>query len=228
MKRGTRRKGVATLSAELLKISPETPDPAAIRYAAEFIRRGELVAVPTDTFYGIAADPFNLAAIGEIYRVKGRPETRALPILVNSTAQAVSLARDVPYTFHKLAQKFWPGPLTLLVDASNYIPLKVTAYTGQVALRWPKSPIVSALIGLVNGPITGTSGNISGQPACSTAVELLEQMGDRLPLILDGGETTGTLASTIVKLEDEDWTIMREGVISNEQIRAALEEPEEE
>jgi L-threonylcarbamoyladenylate synthase len=221
-------KGITTLSAELLKISPETPDPAAIRYAAEFIRRGELVAVPTDTFYGIAADPFNLAAIGQIYRVKGRPETRALPILVNSTAQAVSLARDVPYTFHKLAQKFWPGPLTILVDASNYIPLKVTAHTGQVALRWPKSPIVSALIDLVHGPITGTSGNISGQPACSSAVELLEQMGDRLPLILDGGETTGTLASTIVKLDDEDWTVMREGVILNEQIRAALEEPEEE
>jgi L-threonylcarbamoyladenylate synthase len=216
-----------TLSAELLRVSPEAPDPAAIRYAAAFIRRGELVAVPTDTFYGIAADPFNLAAVGQIYRVKGRPETRALPILVNSTAQAVSLARDVPYTFHKLVQKFWPGPLTLLVDASNHIPLKVTAHTGQVALRWPNSPIISALIDVVNGPITGTSGNISGQPACSSAVDLLEQLGDRLPLILDAGETAGNLASTIVKLEDEVWTVMREGVISNEQIRAALEEVEE-
>ena len=216
------------LSAELLKVSPETPDPAALRYAAAFIRRGELVAVPTDTFYGIAADPFNLAAVGHIYQVKGRPETRALPILVNSMAQAVSLARDVPYTFHKLAQKFWPGPLTLLVDASNHIPLKVTAHTGQVALRWPKSPIVSALIDLVNGPITGTSGNISGQPACSTAVELLEQLGDRLPLILDAGETRGTLASTIVKLWEDEWTVMREGEISNEQICAALKEEGEE
>jgi L-threonylcarbamoyladenylate synthase len=225
---GARQIGVTTLSAELLKVSPEAPDPGAIKYAAAFIRRGELVAVPTDTFYGIAADPFNLAAVGNIYRVKGRPETRALPILVNSTAQAVSLARDVPYTFHKLAAKFWPGPLTLLVDACNGIPLKVTAHTGQVALRWPKSPIVSALIDLVHGPITGTSGNISGQPACSTAVELLEQMGDLLPLILDAGETAGTLASTIVKLEEDDWTVMREGEISTEQIRAALEEAEEE
>src|SRR4029077_16910073 len=94
------------LSAELLKISPEAPEPAAIRYAAAFIKRGELVAVPTDTFYGIAADPFNLAAIGHIYLVKGRPETRALPILVNSVVQAVSLARDVPYNFHKLAAEF--------------------------------------------------------------------------------------------------------------------------
>ena len=108
----------------VVKISPENPDPYAIRYAAEFIRRGELVAIPTDTFYGIAADPFNLAAVEQIYRVKGRPETRALPILVNTIAQAISLARDVPYTFHKLAAKFWPGPLTLLVEASLEFPFE--------------------------------------------------------------------------------------------------------
>jgi tRNA threonylcarbamoyl adenosine modification protein (Sua5/YciO/YrdC/YwlC family) len=212
------------LSAELLKMSAEKPDPAAIRYAAEFIRRGELVAIPTDTFYGIAADPFNLAAVGQIYRVKGRPETRALPILVNATAQALSLTRDVPYTFHKLAAKFWPGPLTLLVEASSGVPLKVTAHTGNVALRWPKSPIVDALISLVKGPITGTSGNISGQPACATAAELMEQLGDRIPLILDAGETSGNLASTIVKLEGEDWTVMREGVISEKSIAEAIAE----
>jgi L-threonylcarbamoyladenylate synthase len=217
-----------TLSAEIVKVSPETPDTAVIRYAAEFIRRGELVAIPTDTFYGIAADPFNLWAVDKIYRIKGRPETRALPILVNTIAQAVSLSRDVPYTFHKLAAKFWPGPLTLLVEASTGVPLKVTAHTGNVALRWAKSPFVNALINLVNGPITGTSGNISGLPACSSAVSLLEQLGDRLPLIIDAGETAGILASTIVKLNGEDWTVMREGVISEESIRAALEEPEEE
>jgi tRNA threonylcarbamoyl adenosine modification protein (Sua5/YciO/YrdC/YwlC family) len=217
----------STLSAELLKISPENPDPEAIRYAAEFIRRGELVAIPTDTFYGIAADPFNLAAVDQIYRVKGRPETRALPILVNTTTQAISLSRDVPYTFHKLAAKFWPGPLTLLVEASTGVPLKVTAHTGNVALRWPNSPIVNALISLTGGPITGTSGNISGQPACSTAMALLEQMGDRLPLIIDAGETPGNLASTIVKLDGDDWEIMREGVISEEQLRNCMEEETE-
>ncbi|MGH9679056.1 MAG: L-threonylcarbamoyladenylate synthase, partial [Candidatus Acidiferrales bacterium] len=134
------------MPVELLHISAETPDPAAIRHAAALIRRGELVAVPTDTFYGIAADPFNLAAVEQIYRVKGRPETRALPILVNSVAQAIMLSRDVPYTFHKLAAKFWPGPLTLLVEASTNIPLKITANTGNVAVRWPKSPVVCALI----------------------------------------------------------------------------------
>src|ERR1700688_2641332 len=156
---------VATLSAELLKISPENPDPAVIRYAADLIRRGELVAIPTDTYYGIAADPFNLAAVDQIYRVKVRPETRALPIVVNATAQAILLSRDVPYILHNLVAKFWPGPLTLLVEASTGVPLKVTAHTGNVALRWPKSAIVDALIDRAKGPITGTSGNISGQPA---------------------------------------------------------------
>ena len=215
------------MSAELLKVSPENPDPAALRYAAEFIRRGELVAVPTDTFYGIAADPFNLAAVDQIYRVKGRPETRALPILVNTVSQAIALSRDVPYTFHKLAAKFWPGPLTLLIEASTGVPLKITAHTGNVALRWPKSAIVNELINLTKGPITGTSGNISGQPACANAVELLEQLGDRLPLIIDAGETPGNLASTIVKLEGDDWEIMREGVVTEPEIRAALEDDTE-
>jgi L-threonylcarbamoyladenylate synthase len=218
---------VATLSAELLKISPENPDPEALRYAAEFLRRGELVAIPTDTYYGIAADPFNLAAVDQLYRVKGRPETRALPILVNKISQGISLSRDVPYSFHKLAAKFWPGPLTLLVEASTAVPLKVTAQTGNVALRWPNSAIVNGLIELLKGPVTGTSGNISGQPACSTAIDLLEQMGDRLPLIIDAGETPGSLASTIVRLEENDWEVMREGVISEQEIRACLEDESE-
>jgi len=216
------------LSAELLKVSVDSPDPVVIRYAAELIRRGELVAIPTDTFYGIAADPFNLAAVEQIYRVKGRPETRALPILVNTAAQAASLTRDVPYSFHKLAAKFWPGPLTLLAEASSGVPLKVTANTGNVAVRWPNSAVVNSLITMLKGPVTGTSANISGLPACSNAIQLLEQLGDRIPLIIDAGEAPGNLASTIVKLEGDDWAVMREGVISEAAIRAAMEELDEE
>ncbi len=210
------------MSAELLKISPETPDPVVIRYAAKLILRGDVVAIPTDTFYGIAADPFNLRAVDQIYRVKGRPETRALPILVSSIEQAALLANDPPENFFKLAAKFWPGPLTILVEASHHVPLKVTANTGNVALRWPNSAVVTALIDFVKGPVTGTSGNLSGLPACSNAEQLLLQMGDRLPLILDAGETAGDLASTIVRLAYDDWEIMRAGPITETMIRAAL------
>jgi tRNA threonylcarbamoyl adenosine modification protein (Sua5/YciO/YrdC/YwlC family) len=210
------------LSAELLRISGESPERDAIRYAAELIAQGRVVGIPTDTYYGLAADPFNLAAVEEIYRVKGRPETRALPILVNSIEQAVLLVRELPTHFLPLAQKFWPGALTLLVDASNRVPLKVTAHTGRVALRWPRSRLACQLIEQLDAPITGTSANISGFPACSNAEQLVKQLGDRLPLILDSGETGATLASTIVDLQEDEWRIIREGTVSVGEIQAAL------
>ena len=140
------------MPAELLKLSAGAPDSAAIQYAAEYIKRGQVIGVPTDTFYGLAADPFNLAAVEEIYRVKGRPENRALPILVNSLAQAALLGRDVPPNFFKLAKSFWPGALTIVVDAAHSLPLKVTANKGRVAVRWPNSPMACAIIEQLGGP----------------------------------------------------------------------------
>ncbi len=211
------------MPAELLKVSAEAPEASSLRYACDFIQRGLVVGIPTDTYYGLAADPFNLAAVGEIYRVKGRPETRALPILVNSIEQARSLSREIPDNFLKLARRFWPGALTLLVDASNRIPLKVTANTGRVALRWSNSKLVRALIELLEGPVTGTSANISGFPACTNADQLVKQLGERLPLILDAGETGATLASTIVDLRGERWHMIREGIVTEADIRSALE-----
>lgn len=216
-------KGAHTLPAELLKISAEAPDQSSLRYACDFIQRGEVVGVPTDTFYGLAADPFNLAAVEQIYRVKGRPEARALPILVNSIDQAETLLRDIPDAFLCLAKKFWPGALTILVDASDKLPLKVTANTGKVALRWPNSKVVCSLIELLEGPITGTSANISGFPACSNAEQLMKQLGDRLTLVLDSGDTGVSLASTIVDLHDDHWRIIREGGITEVEISAVLQ-----
>jgi tRNA threonylcarbamoyl adenosine modification protein (Sua5/YciO/YrdC/YwlC family) len=210
------------LPAELLKLFAAAPDSTAIQYAAEFIRRGQVVGVPTDTFYGLAADPFNLAAVEEIYRVKGRPENRALPILVNSLEQAAILTRDLPDNFLKLAQKFWPGALTLVVEASRRLPLKVTANRGWVAVRWPNSQIACALIEQLGEPITGTSANVSGFPSCSNARQLMEQLGERLPLILDSGDTGATVSSTIVELRDDNWSIVREGQVSPEEIEKAL------
>jgi tRNA threonylcarbamoyl adenosine modification protein (Sua5/YciO/YrdC/YwlC family) len=218
------RRGQDTLPAELLKVSAVAPDKNAILYAAELISRGRVVGVPTDTFYGLAADPYNLSAIEEIYRVKGRPEDRALPILVNSIEQAITLARDVPPLFLTLAQKFWPGALTLLVDASHKLPLKITANKRRVALRWPASLVVSALIEQWGAPITGTSANVSGHPSCSNAEDLMMQLGDRLPLILDSGETGSLLSSTIVDLSGDGWQILREGLVTEQEIERALAE----
>lgn len=210
------------LPVEVLKVSSQAPEAQVIDYAAGFIKRGEIVSVPTDTVYGLSADPFNLAAVERVFQVKGRPESRALPILVSSVEQAVTLARDVPDTFLTLAQRFWPGPLTLVVEATRRVPLKVTGNTGCVAVRWPNCLVTSALINAAGGPITGTSANISGRPSCTNAGDLVRQLGDRLSLILDAGDTGGTLASTIVKIEGDDWSIVREGDIEFADIERAL------
>ncbi len=206
------------LPVEVLKISSDAPERHLIDYAATFIKRGRVVAIPTDTFYGLSADPFNLAAVERVFRVKGRPESQALPILVNSIEQAVSLIRDVPDPFLALAHKFWPGAVTLIVEATHRLPLKVTGNTGRVALRWPKSKIATALIESAESPITGTSANLSGHPSCSRADQIVAQLNDRLPLILDSGDTGGTLASTIVRIEGDQWSIAREGAVPNEEI----------
>src|SRR5690349_15958200 len=221
------------LPAELLRVNAQTPEAEVLRYAASFLTRGSVIGIPTDTYYGLAADPFNLSAVDEIYRVKGRPETRALPILVNSLEQALMLLRDreeepdgvprAPRNFMRLAQTFWPGGLTLVMDASNRVPLKVTANTGKVALRWPKSTLVEQLINEFEGPITGTSANVSGFPSCSAADQVMKQLGNRLPLVLDGGDTGAALPSTIIELRGEEWKILREGAIPVAEIEEALQ-----
>jgi tRNA threonylcarbamoyl adenosine modification protein (Sua5/YciO/YrdC/YwlC family) len=158
--------------------------------------------------------------------VKGRPENRALPILVSSIEQAAVLTRDLPENFLKLAQKLWPGALTIVVEASQRLPLKVTANKGRVALRWPNSRVACAIIEQVGSPITGTSANISGFPSCSNAQELVKQLGERLPLILDGGDTGARVSSTIVNLDGDVWSIVREGQISERDIEKVLSDSE--
>jgi L-threonylcarbamoyladenylate synthase len=211
------------LPVEVLKISPDSPEPSVVDYAADFIRRGRVVGMPTDTFYALSADPFNLSSIEHVFRVKGRAENKALPILVNSIEQAVTLARDLPDSFLVLAHKFWPGALTLVVEATHGLPLKVTGNTGRVALRWPDSRIASALIEAVHGPITGTSANLSGFPSCTNASQIVKQLGERLPLILDSGDTGAIMASTIVRISGNEWSIVREGAIPESEITAALQ-----
>jgi L-threonylcarbamoyladenylate synthase len=210
------------LPTEILKVSPEAPERHFLSYAASFIERGRVIAVPTDTFYGLCADPFNLYAVERVFQLKARPETRALPILVNSVEQALMLARDVPDAFLMLANKFWPGALTLVVEATHRLPLKVTGNTGRVALRWADSRIVSGLIEAVGGPVTGTSANLSGRPSCTNVDQLVEQLGERLPLILDAGDTGGTLGSTIVRIDGDTWSIARQGALPDAEIHRAF------
>lgn len=211
------------MSAELLKVNAETPNPQFIRYAASWLNRGAVVAIPTDTLYALAADPVNLAAVEQIFRVKGRPDSRALPILINSIKHAAILARELPDNFYRLAETCWPGPLTIVVDASNRLPLKVTANTGRVALRWPNHEVVRRLIDEIGVPLTGTSANLSGSPTCESGEEVFRQLGDRIPVILDAGETQDMLPSTIVELRGDHWCIGRQGAVPAEVIHNALD-----
>jgi len=208
--------------AEILKVDNKRLD-FGLQYALKLILGGKVVAFPTDTFYGLGADPFNLAAVSEIFRIKRRSYDRPLPLLVSSLDQAADLTTDPPGLFFKLAEKFWPGPLTIIVPASRQIPLKVTGNTGRVALRWPQAPVAVALIVAAKRPLTGTSANLTEHAACATAEEVEMQIGDTLPLILDGGTTPGDLASTIVELDDDDgYQVRREGPVTREQLKEFL------
>ncbi|HEV2494638.1 MAG TPA: L-threonylcarbamoyladenylate synthase [Terriglobia bacterium] len=208
--------------SEIIKVDQSRLE-FVLEYAVRLILAGKVVAFPTDTFYCLGADPFNLAAVSEVYRIKGRTADRPLPLLVASLDQASDLTTNPPALFFKLAEKFWPGPLTIVVPASRQIPLKVTGNTGRVGLRWPRAPLAVALIAAAARPLTGTSANLSEHPACATAEEVDQQVGNTLPLILDGGPAQGDLASTVVELEGERGRILRQGPVTEDQLKEFLD-----
>jgi tRNA threonylcarbamoyl adenosine modification protein (Sua5/YciO/YrdC/YwlC family) len=209
--------------SEILKVKSDKPDPERIAYAAHLIRAGQVVAIPTDTLYGLAADPFNLHAVEKIYQMKGRPSHKPLLLLVGSLEQAEDLADRLPDSFYALARRFWPGPLTMLLPASHKIPRKITGNTGKVALRLPKARVPVALIEELAMPLTGTSANLAGLQGCSKASEVQVQLGDRLPLILDGGDSGVAVPSTIVDLSQKSWKIVRDGAIPRDEITEFFE-----
>ncbi len=208
------------MRAEIVKINPETPESSLIRYAADQIRAGEVLGMPTDTFYGLAADPFNLRAVDRVYDIKTRNRHKPLSLLIDSIDQAEELAKSLPDEFYRLAEKYWPGPLTVIVKAGSRLPLKVTANTGNVALRVPNSSIALAVVRAATIPITATSANLSGASECTTALAVRDQLGDRISIIVDGGTSPREVASTIIDLTDEEarWQIMREGAIPAREI----------
>jgi tRNA threonylcarbamoyl adenosine modification protein (Sua5/YciO/YrdC/YwlC family) len=210
----------SAVRAEILKINHDKPEASLIRYAADQIRAGEVLGMPTDTFYGLAADPFNLRAVDRVYEIKSRSRHKPLSLLIGSVEQAEEMARPLPEEFGALARKFWPGPLTIIVKASSRLPLKVTANTGNVALRIPNSQIPLAVVQAAQIPITATSANLSGEAECTTALAVRDQLKDRISIIVDGGTSPREVASTIIDLTDEDarWRILREGAIPAHEI----------
>jgi tRNA threonylcarbamoyl adenosine modification protein (Sua5/YciO/YrdC/YwlC family) len=213
------------LSAEILRVHPDEPQPDRIEYIVSALRKGEVVALPTDTFYGLAVDPVNLRAVERIYQIKTRQKHKPLSLLISGLSQAYSLARDTDTLLDKLADKFWPGPLTVIVRAGTKLPLRSTANTGNVAIRVPDAAIPRAVVEAFGLPITATSANLQGASECTHAACVRDQIGDRLQLIVDGGPTGRSLPTTIVDLSlgPGRWEILREGAIPTHEIVMALQ-----
>lgn len=207
------------MPAEIVKINPEAPDMRLVSYVADQIKKGQVAGMPTDTFYGLAADPLNLRAVDLIYEVKSRSRHKPLSLLIESVEQAEYLARPLPDVFYEITDKYWPGPLTIIVKASSRLPLKVTANTGNVALRVPAAKIPVEVIRAAGVPITATSANISGASECTTAAGVREQLGSRLSLIVDGGTSPREVASTIIDMSvPGKITLQREGAIAESEL----------
>ncbi len=206
---------------DLIEISQEAPDRAALQRAADCIRRGGVVAVPTDSLYLLVADPFNLAAAGRVFQAKGRENNRSLPILVNDILMVEELTTEVTARFQILARRFWPGPLTVIVPASAKIPLRVTGNTGRLALRHLKSSTANQLIDLLGQPLIATSANVSGSPTCRAGIEVFGTMDGRVDLVLDGGSCLGEGATTI-DITEPYWRLIREGAITEKEIAEVL------
>ena len=204
---------------------PDEPEPDLVRHVARCLAEGMVAAIPTDTFYGLAVDPVNLHAVEQIYRLKTRAKYKPLSLLLGSIAHAYELAPDVDGAFDRLAEKFWPGPLTIIVKAGSRLPLRVTAHTGNVAIRVPEAAIPRAIVEQLGLPITATSANLSGFPECTHARCVRDQLGADIPLIVDGGPTARSLPTTIVDLSGggKSWMILREGAISTHEVALALQ-----
>ena len=213
------------MTAELLRIHPDEPEPVLIERVVQRLNSGEVVALPTDTFYGLAVDPVNLRAVDRIYDLKSRARHKPLSLLIADVSQAYELARSIDTGFDRLAERFWPGPLTIIVKAGSKLPLRVTANTGNVALRVPEAPICRAVVAKLGLPITATSANLRSLPECTYAGCVREQFGDKIPLIVDGGPTARSMATTIVDLSGgaNSWMILREGAIPTHEIALALQ-----
>jgi L-threonylcarbamoyladenylate synthase len=193
----------------------------AIERAAAAVRRGEVVAIPTDALYTLVADPLNLHAVGRVFAAKGRESIRSLPLLVSDIVMAEELASEVSARFYLLARKFWPGPLTIIAPASSRVPLKVTGNTGRLALRQSQSKVANALLERLSQPLIATSANLSGQPTCTSGIDVFGMMDGSVDLVLDGGTVAGTGATTI-DVTEVLWKVIKQGAIAEKEIAEVL------
>ena len=202
-------------------ISAKSPE--ALQQALDVLNEGGLVAFPTDTVYGLGALAFDGSAVESIYAAKDRPIEKAIPVLIGDAQDLEKVGMDIPDVAYRLADHFWPGPLTIVIPKRPTLPESVSA-TSTVGVRVPDHRVARALLRAA-GPMAVTSANISGQRSPCTADEVLSQLGSRIDLIIDGGTTPGGVPSTIIDCTSQAFKILREGPISLEAVKSKLSSP---
>lgn len=184
---------------------------------ASLVLRGGVIAFPTDTAYGLGADPFNDAAVSRIFEIKGRSEAKPILLIVSSVAMAKSVSK--PGTvFYGVAERFWPGPLSVIVPAVASLPSRVTAGTNTIGLRWPVAPFATTLAARIGKPLTATSANRGGMPATVSAEEVRAQLGDFVDALIDDGVLPSRAGSTLLDLTVDPPLLLREGPVTFESL----------
>jgi len=189
----------------------------------KILKKGGVIAFPTDTVYGLGADAFNSRAVERIYEIKSRPKHRQLPLLIADTSQLPAMADPIPGIAWFLAERFWPGGLTLVLPKADSLPAYL-APVSSIAVRVPNHHICLTLIQRLGNPVIGTSANISGQPAALTADEVGQQLGGKIDFIINGGKCPGGRESTVVDVTREAPVIVRQGIIPAYEIDKAYKE----
>ncbi len=203
-------------------VDPDRPDRGVIEHAAHLLHDGQVGAIPTETLYGLAADPFNAAAVARVFTIKARDASQALPLVAADVMQVDEWIGELPAPGVRLAERFWPGPLTLVLKAPTGLSAGVADARHTVGIRVPAHVVTRTLCELAGRPLTATSANLSGQPATSDPDEVVRVLGARLDLLVDAGQTPGGAPSTIVDLTTPSPTLVRQGAIAWDAIQQCL------
>jgi L-threonylcarbamoyladenylate synthase len=206
----------------IIRIDASTDQDEVIQQAKAVLLRGGLVACPTESFYGLAADARNEAAIGKLFSLKRRDPGHQVLILIPSVESLKAYVTHIPRIVFPLIRKFWPGGLTLIFEASENISPLLTGKAKTIGIRVSSHPVATALARSIGGPITGTSANISGAPPCRSAEEVMAYFGETIDLTIDGGETRGGLGSTVLDVTMDPPEIVRDGMIPRRELETAL------
>jgi tRNA threonylcarbamoyl adenosine modification protein (Sua5/YciO/YrdC/YwlC family) len=210
---------------KVVAVDPAHPREDCLEAAVRVLQAGGVVALPTETFYGLACDSLNDAALARVNELKGKADDAAILLLLADLGQAAIVAREPPPSFGALAERFWPGPLTLVIGALQGLPAPVGGALGSVGVRVSGLALPRRLASRLGRPVSGPSANRHGRSPCRTAGEVVEVFGDELDLVLDGGPTPGGASSTIVDLTGPEPVVLREGLTPLSALRPFLPDP---